>query len=490
MNNRTWIALVTMVLFVSLAAAAAQAAPAAEREGLLGAGAKNVQTKNLTAGPVPAAGKTLRIDRTQAQMTISAWDKNEISAEATVEVGDSDPELIKEFLDNTTMKLEAEGGGFVLRLMSPMDWERGHTTIYKKIGQAVRSGRWNLSYAARIVVRVPASQSLDVSNSFGDIAVNGVTGRLKLRNESGQVRVEGGGGELALETSFADVRVANFKGAIDVRNESGAVSAENIGGRADIHTSFKDVRFAKIGGPLTVTAESAGVTGSDVAGDCRITSSFQKIEVRGIRGRLEVNGESAPVTVRDVDLDAVVGSSFGDIAVTGVGGSLEVRSESAKVTAADVKKDVAIRTSFKDVEARRIGGGLTVEAESSGVLAEDIGGAVSVRSSFSRVVLRRTSGSITVTAESAPVEIAEIKALPSGSVIDVKTSFGPIRITLPAGAEFQGTAKAGFGKVITDIPVTLTDSGSFEGQVVSFGTGKGGVTLRLETTADITIKKQ
>lgn len=490
MKHKARIVLLATVLFLSLMTAAAQAARGAERAGLLGAGAKNVQTKTLTAGPVPAVGKMLRVDPTQAQLTISAWEKNEVSAEATVEVGDSDPEFIKEFLDGTTLKLEAEAGGLVLRLRSPMNREREDTDLSRRIRDAVRSGHWNLSFAARIIVRVPASMSLDAGNSFGNVEVGGVTGRLNIRNESGQVRVVGCGGELKLENSFAEVRVVDFKGPIDVKNESGDVWAENIGGRADIRNSFQEVRFVKIGGPLTVTAESAAVIGSDVAGDCRITSSFQKIDVRGVRGRLEVNAESSPVTIRDVDGDAVIRSSFGDVSVTGVGGSLDVQAESAKITAVDVKKEATIKTSFEGVEARRIGGRLTVEAESSGVLAEDVGGAVSVRSSFSSVVLRRTSGPITVTAESSSVEIAEIKALPAGCVIDVQTSFRPIRITLPAGTEVQGTAKAGFGKVVSDIPVTLSDPGSLDGQVVSFGAGKGGVTLNLETSADITIKKQ
>ncbi len=490
MKNKALTALPAAVFIVSLLAGAAQAAPGASPEGLLGPGAKNVQTKNLTAGPVPAAGKTLRIDSTMGHLTVTAWEKNEISAEATVEVGDSDAEFLKKFLAETTMTIEAEAGGLVLRLVSPMTRKWGQTDGSQRHRDAPWGGRRNLSFAARIAVRVPAKQSLDVSNSFGNLTVSGITGKLDLRDESGQVRVEGGGGELALANSFAEVRVTDFKGPIDVRSESGAVLVERIGGRADIRASFQEVRFAKIGGPLAVTAESALVAGSDVAGDCRISSSFQKIDVRGVRGRLEIKGESTPVTVRDVDLDVVIGSSFGDVSVTGVGGSVEVRSESAKVTVADVKKDAAIHTSFQAIEARRVGGGLKVEGESAAVLAEDIGGAVDVRSTFGAIVLRRTSGSIAIATESASVEIAEIKTLPAGSLVDVRTSFGPIRITLPAATEIQGMARAGFGKIVTDFPVTLADPSRLDGQVVNFGSGKGGVTLKLETTGDITVKKQ
>jgi DUF4097 and DUF4098 domain-containing protein YvlB len=111
-----------------------------------------------------------------------------------------------------------------------------------------------------------------------------------------------------------------------------------------------------------------------------------------------------------------------------------------------------------------------------------------VKNSFKNVVLRRTSGSITIAGESSSVDVEEIKALPPGSVIDIKTSFNPIQITLPAGIEVQGTARTEFGKIITDIPVYLRDSESASGRTVSFGTGKGGVRLKLETSADITVR--
>lgn len=488
MKNKAMIVLSTTALFIPLMTAAALAASGVERTALPGAGARYVQTKNLIAGSAAAPGKMLRVDRTQAQLTISAWEKNEVSVDATVEVSHSDPEFVKEFLDNTTMKLEAEAGGLVLRLTSPMDWDRGKTNFFKTIGDALRTGRWNLSYAARIEIRVPASQSLDVSNHFGNVSVSGVTGRLALRNESGEVRIEGCGGELKLENSFASVRVVDFGGPIDVRNESGEVRAERIAGRTDIRNSFKDVQFSKIGGPLAVISESAGIAGSDVAGDCRITSSFKTIDVRGVRGRLEVKGESSGVTVDDVSLDAVVESSFKPVKVTNVKGGLRLTSESAAVTAEDIGGDASIKSSFQSIAASRIRGHLTVDGESSAVMAEDIGGAVRVRNSFKNIVLRRTSGSITIAGESSSVNVEEIKALPPGSAIDIKTSFNPIQITLPAGIEVQGTAKTEFGKIITDIPVTLRDSGSAGGRAVSFGTGKGGVTLKLETSADITIR--
>lgn len=406
MNDKNTRILMAAAVAAFLAVAAVRDASAAPSVTLLGRGAKNVQSKALVAGGAAEPRGTLRVESAMGHLTVTAWDKNEISAEATVEVGDADAAYIKKFLDETTLKLEpAAGGGLVLRLRTPLD--RGG-----------RAGGRSLSFAARLAVRVPAAQSLRTVNSFGDLTVTGITGKLDLRNESGKVRIEGCGGELALENSFDEVRVADFKGPVDIRNESGAVRLERIGG------------------------------------DCLISSSFAPIDVRGIDG------------------------------------ALEVRAESAKVAVADVKKDASLRSSFEAVEARRVGGRLTVAAESADVLAEDIGGASDVRTSFGDVVLRRVAGPITVAGESAGVTIEDVKCPPAGCLIDVRTTFRPIEVTLPAGAGVRGTARATFGRVLTDLPVTLMQSRELETQVVSFGEGEGGITLQLKTNGDITVRKK
>jgi len=492
MKHRASSAVVSAVLAgILIVTGAAAAGPGLREARLLGDAAKNVQTKNLNVSAASRPGQSLRADLTQAHLTIVAWDRNEVAAEAVVEVGDSNAEFIKEFLDATTMTLAPEAGSLVLRLTTPMDGrETGGGSVSKKIAEAIRSGRWNISFAARITVHVPASQDLDVKNAFGNAAVSGVSGRLALHNESGEVRADGCSGELDLENSFGPVRVSDFKGPAVIRNESGEVRAERISGRVEIKNSFNRVVFSKIGGPLDISSESAEVTGTDVTGDCMIKSSFNTIEVRGVSGRLEVTGESSVVTIDGAGKDVVVTSSFNPVRVSNVKGGLRATCQSAAVTAEGIDGDAWITTSFNAVEARRIGGGLSVKGESAGVLAEDIGGAVDIRNSFMNVIVRRSSGSITIRSESGGVEVSEIKALPAGSVIEIKSTFNPITLTLPAGTEIQGTAKTDFGKISSDFPVILKDGVGFGEKSVTFESPKPGVTVRLEGSADITIRRE
>lgn len=421
--------------------------------GLLPQQAKNVLRRTFNQTIASSAGKTLRIEKMQARVTITAWDRNEISAEAVVEVGDSDPETVKEFLDNTNLTISPETGGAVLLLESPWTLFEEKRTLSKRLSDFFKGRKWNLSYAAAVEIRVPALQALDLANSFGDVAVKGVTGGLVLRNESGAVRVENSGGTLEVDNSFGDVRVADFKGGIDIRNESGGVDLKNIGGAAVVGNSFKDIRFQKIEGPLTVTSESGAVIGDDVVGDCRITASFKTVQVRGLRGRCEIKAESSEIIVDRVDKDAVLENSFRPVTATNIKGGLRIVGGSSPLTIADIGGDAYLKSSFNKIKAERVHGRVTVDGESSGVFLRDIDGDVSIASSFNDVDVSGIGGKLEVRAESARVTAAGV-----AKDADITTSFNSVEARkIRGGLKVQAESAAVLGEEIGG-PIDIRNS--------------------------------
>ena len=63
--------------------------------------------------------KTLFIDDTQADISISTWNKNKIKVIATLEIKCSDEKLCEEFLNQVEMTLEPYRNGFLLSLSTP-----------------------------------------------------------------------------------------------------------------------------------------------------------------------------------------------------------------------------------------------------------------------------------------------------------------------------------------------------------------------------------
>jgi hypothetical protein len=527
---------------------------------------KHVDSRALSGGFVTKPGATLRIDTSQAEITVTGWSGNEVVVEGRVEVGSDNADVVRESLAAAEFKVEPEEGGGRVRLRSPFDEDsrEGSKGLSEILRDYFRGRRVNFSFSAKLAIKVPESQSLEVRNSFGDVTVSGVTGRHDIRNESGEVKVEKGGGGLRLETSFAKASVTDFKGDVDVRNESGAVELKTIGGRADVQTSYNPVTFERVAGDLMVKGESSGVRGTGVGGRCRVETSYEAVDIGDVTGNLEVKAESAAVTVagvkgdvsvessynpvkvtnvggalvvtaesaavtidevgrgarlrssyakveagrvhgpvtvecesgpvilREVDGDATVVSSYGVVSATAIKGLLDVKSESAKVVAEDIGERVSVATSYEAIEIRRTGGEVKVSGESSPVLVEDPGGPVEVVNSYGYVMLRGTPGSVLVRSESASVELVAVKSLPPGSVVDIRTSYNPITVTFPAGVEPRIWARTEYGRVRSDFPVYMMDTG--QGGV---GVAAGGrtadpkaVVVRLETSSgDIVIKK-
>jgi len=547
----------------------ARAAASTEKRAVIrttGQKTKHVESRTLTGKVATGPGKILMIDASQAQVTVTAWSGNEVVVEAKVEVGADNPGVVRESLDATELLVEPEARGGRIRLRSTFDEDMRERSpaLSETLHNFIRKRRIIFSYSAWLDVKVPESQSLEIKNTFGDVTVRGVTGRHDIRNVSGEVRVEMGGGTLRLETSFARASVTDFKGDVDIRSESGAVEIKNIGGRADIRNSYYPVTFERIGGDLTVKSESSSVRGTGVRGLCRIESSYEEIDVGDVAGNLEIKGESAmvtvagaksdvtiessynpvkvmnvggvlrvtaesaavtvedigrearlrssyakveasrvhgpvavdcesgPVTLREVDGDAVVVSSYGDVAATMVKGSLDVKSESSKVSAVDIGRRVSVSSSYASIEVRRTGGDVTVNGESSPVLVEDPGGAVNVSNSYGYIILRGTKGSVLARGESSSVELSAVKSLPPGSMVDIRTSYNPITVTLLAGVEPKITARTEFGRIRSDYPVYIADTGEggVRTEALDLSVPPNAVVVRLETSsADIVIKK-
>jgi DUF4097 and DUF4098 domain-containing protein YvlB len=463
--------------------------------------AKSVLSKKFSRTAASAQGKVLTIDDTQGDLTITGGAGDRVNVDAYVEVGDRDEEFLKEFLAKTELVLEPYADGLRLRLRSPWDEMRENRSGGGLLKRLLGDGRFDFSYSARLIIRVPAGQSVKVDNSYGDVLIEGVRGAHRVINQSGTVRVEDCGGQLEVDNSYALVEVSGFKGPVDIENSSGEVSLKSIEGNASVVSSYKPVTFSTIGGNLTVRSESADVTGSGVAGDCEITTSYKGIDVRGVKGRLIVSGQSASVTADDISKDTVVESSYKPVRVTRVGGGVKVQSDSAAVTADDIGGDVFIRssyneiavsnvrgsvdvdgdsalvsvrgiqgnarvaTSYKDTEAATIGGWLDVRSQSGGVKASDIKQSVSIVTSYNPVEVYRVGGSLNVDGDSAGVLAEDI----SGDVV-VRNSYKYVILRRTSGSivvhgdsspvevdEIKSLPAGGRIEILTSYkPVTLT----------------------------------
>lgn len=141
---------------------------------------------------------------------------------------------------------------------------------------------------------------------------------------------------------------------------------------------------------------------------------------------LTVNSSSGSVNVSDRTGDVTVATSSGAIRADRIVGSVDLRANSGSVMAVAVTGDAAASSTSGGVQVEEVSGNVKVGSTSGSVLLRDVGGRVSAQSS---------SGSVTIDTETV------------GGDYDVSAVSGALRVTVPAGAGMNVTAKASSGRV-------------------------------------------
>jgi hypothetical protein len=139
-----------------------------------------------------------------------------------------------------------------------------------------------------------------------------------------------------------------------------------------------------------------------------------------------------------------------------------------------------VKISFGSVKAANIAGPLTVEATNTTVKAQSIHGAASVRTSFGSVKLEDIFGGVDVDDQNGTVEVSVMPVKnPSGAcnAVNLRTSFSPMRIYLDEAAKYDVSARATFGKVSSELPLTTT--GTIGGESLNAKINGGGCQLQL-----------
>jgi DUF4097 and DUF4098 domain-containing protein YvlB len=155
------------------------------------------------------------------------------------------------------------------------------------------------------------------------------------------------------------------------------------------------------------------------------------------------------------------------------------------VTVSDSEGETYIKNSFGMVRADRVTGKLTVENANGNVSATGVTGGVSVRTSFSPVRIDSVQGGVEIYNQNGSIEVAGLQGKPAAGAqacpsLIMKTSFAPIRIYLPTNTGFTVTARTSFGRINSEVPLTV--SGSLSNDSLTGKIGNGECTVNLTNT--------
>lgn len=286
---------------------------------------------------IPANGQ-LVVDIRTGSIEIKTHASNEIVVSAFRKITRRSKSLEEEYLNENPVTLTQEGN--VL-------------TIHETRGRNITNGFWPFGVSrteGRYTITVPASFNTRLKTSGGSIAVNDLTGAVKVGTSGGGLRfarvrgpidghtsgggirvtdcdgtikidtsgggidVNGGSGDLDGDTSGGSVAVKNFQGPVKVESSGGGITIENVVGRVDGHTSggsisarfatpiADEVRLHTSGGGVTFRVPEGSAFNLDASTSSGGVSSDIPITLVGkiSHGKLAgaINGGGKPVVLR------------------------------------------------------------------------------------------------------------------------------------------------------------------------------------------------
>lgn len=187
-----------------------------------------------------------------------------------------------------------------------------HATLAVEIPDGSGWG-WRSSPTMDLIVRVPVSVALEVSDSSGDATIRDVA----------SATVQDSSGDLTISGVAGDLRVTDSSGDIDIRDVGGTVHVPS--------DSSGDIGIVKVEGDVRIEQDSSG-----------------DVEVRQVRGDATVENDSS-----------------GDIVFETIGGSARVgRDSSGSIRARDVGRDFIVeRDGSGDIRHEDVRGTVRVPRE-------------------------------------------------------------------------------------------------------------------------------
>ncbi len=347
------------------------------------------------------------------------------------------------------------------------------------------------SVQSDLVLKVPATNGVEVKNRFGGVKVAGTRGAVgvdcrngtlelsdlegavtartsfaslrarkigpaQLTNQNGSIDAADVTGDLNATTSFAKIQLRDVKGHAVVKNQNGAIDALRVTGDLAASTSFGDLRAESVGGKAELKGQNSRVEVIGVTGPVKATTSFGTLRLVGLGAGAELKNQNGAIDARRVTGDLVAATSFAGLHVEEIGGRATLDCRNGKIEAEHVTGGVQAENSFAPLHVRQVGGAVELRGQNSDIVVSGASGDVDARTSFGRLqidgsgrrfVARNQNGAVEIVARSPEVERVEASA-----------TFAAIDLRLPKEAKPFIRATTSFGKVHSEFPVLMADT--------------------------------
>ncbi|NQY62711.1 MAG: hypothetical protein HRT38_03125 [Alteromonadaceae bacterium] len=229
----------------------------------------NLNKSNLSALIIDAGAGSLIIKGEEG--------RDEISVIADIYTDSNNP-------NNFTLSLNKEGNKAVLEAKM-----KSHT------------GFWlNGSPHIDLVVKVPKSMMLDITDGSGEIDLRNISAKVVINDGSGDIEINHVIGNLEINDGSGGLYVKNVKGDITVYDGSGEMELIDIEGDLEVDDGSGSIYVKNLDGAASFSDGSGDMTIKEVSGIVTIDDGSGDIDVQGAGGLKLLETGSGGLKVNNV----------------------------------------------------------------------------------------------------------------------------------------------------------------------------------------------
>ena len=251
-------------------------------------------------------GGKLEVSVRSGDITVSPWNKNEVSVKAEG--------IDEEDLDR--LKMTQTGNTVRVEFRPRSGWS----------GWGGNSIHFDIS--------VPADFNVDMKTSGGDLEVTGViNGKIEGSTSGGNITLGDVIGMVDMSTSGGNVRVGDIKGNVDLSTSGGDIDLKRVDGEARVRTSGGDITVQSVSKKLDARTSGGDIEIGDVGGSADVSTSGGDVKVGKVSGGAKLKTSGGNIYLRGASGDVEAGTAGGDLDLQNVSGSIRGRTAGGDIKA-------------------------------------------------------------------------------------------------------------------------------------------------------------
>ena len=374
--------------------------------------------------------KTIKVD-TKKPLTLKVIDDSGGVTITGADVETIQVKAIKTAYDSTQARADAEVKGIKYTIE-----QTGNTVTLKYLLPDSMNFN-NKMNVVDFIVTVPNEITVDIKGNMGEVSVADTKG------------------DIAIDYDFGGVTVENIEGALHVETNNGEVNASSI------DAGNKDLDLNSEFGAITLKAAN----GNDIT----IDSNSGAITLNGVRatGNITIQTDFGNTSFENGSADSL---------------NIDTNNGAVALTKVSIGKDIKVQDEFGEIELQQaMADSYDIHTNSGSITVDGVKGKLKAHTEFGGIKIENAEA-VTLDIETNSGAVEFNGSLGAGPHI-VNSEFGEINLTLPTDVELNVDLSTEFGKIKSDLPITiaLTETSNSNGDQITGSINGGGELLTVET---------